>query len=207
MSVGHVGRWVSPERRHDQGPRPQPRGRPLPQWRDAHVVKSYRRRRLVGGQPRVVFGTRDRGKPVRSAGGGPSQTACVERRTLALRQRGAAVGRRVTTLCQGEDRVGPPWVWCPSDHNVCLPHASFRRPLRHPEPTNGTGSAKRWPPCTPAMGAGVTDQVWSVRDVWRVRGPPWPHPQALSAVIGHDEDEIMEARGVHTQRKAAWSRA
>jgi hypothetical protein len=58
-----------------------------------------------------------------------------------------------------------------------LPHASLLVPLAAPEPTNGTGSARKWRPCTPAMAAGLTDRVWTLRDVLLYRVPPWPQPQ------------------------------
>jgi hypothetical protein len=60
--------------------------------------------------------------------------------------------------------------------NFCLPHASVRRPLPQPEFTHGGGSAKQWPPCTLAMAAGLTDHVWSLREVLLFRVPPWPQP-------------------------------
>jgi hypothetical protein len=43
----------------------------------------------------------------------------------------------------------------------------------------GSGSAKLWQPCTPAMAAGLTDRVWTLREVCMFRVPPWPQPQAL----------------------------
>jgi hypothetical protein len=52
----------------------------------------------------------------------------------------------------------------------------LRQPLPQPLPTHGTGSAKQWRPCTPAMAAGLTDHVWSLREVLRFRVPPWPQP-------------------------------
>ena len=60
--------------------------------------------------------------------------------------------------------------------NFGLPHASVRRPLPQPEFTNGGDSAKQWQPCTPAMAAGLTDHVWSLREVLLFRVPPWPQP-------------------------------
>src|SRR5213594_3586898 len=60
--------------------------------------------------------------------------------------------------------------------NFCLPHASLRVPLPQPLPTNGTGSAKTWQPRTPAMAAGLTDRVWTLREVLLFRVPPWPQP-------------------------------
>ncbi len=63
------------------------------------------------------------------------------------------------------------------ERDFCLPHASLRQPLPHPVPTHGTGSAKQWRPCMPAMAAGLTDRVWSLRAVLPYRVPPWPQPQ------------------------------
>jgi len=53
----HFGQWMHPERRQDKGPMPKPRWMPLPELLYAQVVKSYRRRRIVGVKHRVVFGT------------------------------------------------------------------------------------------------------------------------------------------------------
>ncbi len=53
----HFGQWMHPERRQDKGPMPKPRWMPLPEWLYAQVVKSYRRRRIVGVTHRVVSGT------------------------------------------------------------------------------------------------------------------------------------------------------
>jgi len=91
----------------------------------------------------------------------------------------AAIGRGVTTLCKSEDGVRQQLGLCQGYHNFCLPHASLRLPRAAPEPTKGSGSAKLWQPCTPAMAAGVTNRVWSLREVLLFRVPPWPQPQAL----------------------------
>jgi hypothetical protein len=152
---------------------------PLPQLLDAQVVKSYRRRCLVGVQPRVVFGTLDRVKPVLWACGRQIKTAFVERLTLTMRQQVAARGRRVNTRCQGEDGLRQPLAVYHVYYHFCLPHASVRQPWLVPEPTHGTGSAKGWRPCTPAMAARWTDHGWTLQEVLLSRVPPWPQPQAL----------------------------
>jgi hypothetical protein len=77
----------------------------------------------------------------------------------------AAIGRRVNTRCQGEDGLPQQLALVHGYHNFVLPHASLRQALAEPIPTNGTGSAKRWRPCTPAMAAGLTDHVWSLKEV------------------------------------------
>jgi len=175
----HFGQWRQPERRQDKGPWPKPRWMPLPELLYAQVVKSYRRRRLVGVQHRVVFGTRLAIEQVLATCGWTSNTAFVERLNLDIRQRVAAVGRRVTTLCQGEAGVRDQVALCQVYHNFVLPHASLREALAEPIPTHGRGSAKVWRPCTPAMAAGLTDHVWSLKEVLCYRVPLWPQPQTV----------------------------
>jgi IS1 family transposase len=101
--LSHFGTWTQPARRQATGPRPKPRWMPLPSLLYAQVVKSYRRRRIVGVKHRGVFGTQRASEQVLSACGWTINTAFVDRLNLDLRQRVAAVGRRVTTLCQGEE--------------------------------------------------------------------------------------------------------
>ena len=127
------------------------------------MIKQYRRKRLVGVKHRVVFGTREVVQQVLAACGRQINTSFVERLNLDIRQRVAAVGRRVNTLCQGADGIQQQLAVFHVYHNFVLPHTSLRQPLQVPEATNGPGSAKMWRPCTPAMAAGLTDHVWSLR--------------------------------------------
>jgi IS1 family transposase len=175
----HFGYWMHPERRQATGPMPKPRWMPLPALRYAQVVKSYRRRHLGGVTHRVVFGTRLAIEQVLAACGWTINTAFVERLNLDIRQRVAAIGRRVNTLCQGEAGLRDQLVLFQVYHNFVLPHASLRQALDEPIRTPRMGSAKRWRPCTPAMAAGLTDHVWSLREVLLFRVPPWPQPQTV----------------------------
>ena len=174
--LAHCGQWVQPERRQVQGPLPKPRWVPLPQLLYAQVIKTIRRRRLVRVSHRVVFGTFEAVQQVLVACGWQSNTAFVERLNLTMRQHVAAVGRRVSTLCKDEDGLRQQLALYYMYYNFCLPHTSLRQPLPQPLPTNGSGSAKQWRPCTPAMAAGLTDRVWTLREVLLFRVPPWPQP-------------------------------
>ena len=89
------------------------------------------------------------------------------------------MGRQVITLCQSEEGLRQQLVLFQAYHNFVLPHASLRLPLPVPEPTHGTGSARLWRPCTPAMAAGLTDHVWTLREVLLFRVPPWPQPAGV----------------------------
>jgi len=175
----HFGQWVQPPRRQDQGPHPKPRWMPLPQLLYAQVVKTVRRRRLVRVSHRVVFGTLSAVQQGLAVHGWQINTAFIERVNLTIRQHVAAVGRRVSTLCKGEDGLRQQLALYQTYYNFCLPHASLCQALPQPEPTNGTGSAKQWRPQTPAMAAGVTDRVWSLREVLMFRVPPWPQPAGV----------------------------
>jgi IS1 family transposase len=175
----HFGYWMQPERRQDKGPIPKPRWMPLPGLLYAQVVKSYRRRRIVGVKHQVVFGTRLAIEEVLARYGWTINTAFVERLNLDIRQRVAAIGRRVNTLCQGEAGLRDQLALFHVYHNFVLPHASLRQPLLVPEVTNGRGAAKVWRPCTPAMAAGLTDQVWSLTEVLFYQVPPWPQAQTV----------------------------
>src|SRR5207249_1267999 len=110
---------------------------------------------------------------VLAACGWQINTAFIERVNLTIRQYVAAVGRRVMTLCKGAEGLRQQLALYHVYYNFCLPHASLRVPLLQSEPTHGTGSAKRWQPRTPAMAAGLTDPVWTLRvGTMRGGGPP-----------------------------------
>ena len=91
----------------------------------------------------------------------------------------AAIGRRVNTLCQSEAGLRDQLALFQVYHNFVLPHASLRQRLLVPEPTPGRSSAKLWRLCTPAMAAGLTDHVWSLKEVLLYRVPPWPQPHRV----------------------------
>ncbi|HSX77895.1 MAG TPA: hypothetical protein VLQ80_04890, partial [Candidatus Saccharimonadia bacterium] len=91
------------ERKQGQGPASKPRWLPLPGLLYTQVIKTVRRRHLVRVNHRVVFGTLEAVNAVLAKHGWQINTAFVERLNLDIRQRVAAVGRRVNTLCQGED--------------------------------------------------------------------------------------------------------
>jgi IS1 family transposase len=173
----HYGQWLQPPRRQVSGRLPKPRWMPLPRLLYAQVIKTTRRRRLVRLTRRVVFGTQEAVEQRLAACGWQINTSFVERANLSIRQHVAAVGRRVATLCKGEDGIRQQLMVYHTYYNFCLPHSSLRQPLPVPDITHGSGSATLWRPCTPAMAAGLTDHVWSLKEVLLYRVPPWPQPQ------------------------------
>src|SRR4030095_11550878 len=101
---------------------PSPRWMPLPQLFYAQVVKSSRRRRIVGAQHRVVFGAREAVESILAKRQWKINTALVECLNLDFRQHVAAIGRRVDTLCKHEAKLRYPLALCHVYHNCELPH-------------------------------------------------------------------------------------
>jgi len=89
----------------------------------------------------VVFGTRETVKHVLAACGWTINTSLRERLNLDLRQRVAAIGRRVPTRCQGEAGVRDQLMFFQAYHNFVLPHASLRPRL--PLPRRRAEAARR----------------------------------------------------------------
>jgi IS1 family transposase len=172
--VTHYGRWMHPERGQAPGPQPKPRWMPQPGLLYAQVVKSYRRRRIVGIKHRVIFGAAETIESLLAKQGWKINTSFVERLNLDFRQQVAAIGRRVNTLCKYEAGLRHQLALFQTYHNFVLPHASLRLPLPEFGPLSETGSIKRWRQQTPAMAAGLTERVWRLREVLMYRVPPWP---------------------------------
>jgi len=172
----HYGQWVHLPRRQATGPAPKPRWMPLPGLLYAQVIKTVAARRLVDVKHRVVFGTL---VAVR-AGTGAVRLAHQYRLCRARQpDHPPACGRCWTAgqhALQGRGGLRQQLALHHVYYNFCLPHASLRQPLSQPEPTKGIGSAKTWQPWTPAMAAGLTDHVWTLREVLLFRVPPWPQP-------------------------------
>ena len=177
--VSHFGHWVPPPRRQARGPAPKLRWMPLSELLYAQVVKTIRRRRIVEVKRHVVMGTQAAVDQVLAAYGWLINPSFVERLNLSLRQRVVGIRRRSASPCKSGDGLSHQLVLFQVYHNFVLPHASLRQAFVEPIPTNGSGSAKVWQQRTPATAAGLTDHVWSLREVLMFRVPPWPQPQTV----------------------------
>jgi IS1 family transposase len=169
----HFGHWLQPPPT-PSGRTPQPRWFPLPGLLYAQLIKQRRRRRLVRLKQRLVFGDWPQVQAVLDRLGWKLNTAFVERLNLTLRQHIPALGRRVIQRAHSPTGLSHQVDLFLLYYNFCLPHTSLRLPLATPQPTRGKGSLKQGYDCTPAMAAGLTDHVWSLREILLYRVPPWP---------------------------------
>jgi IS1 family transposase len=100
-------------------------------------------------------------------------TALVERVNLTLRQTLAPLGRKTSSFCKDRERLRQWVVFFQAFYNVARPHMSLRRQLPlHERPRHGA-IYPRWQECTPAMAAGLTDHVWTFRELLTANFEPW----------------------------------
>jgi IS1 family transposase len=167
------GQWYQPARNGSRGCFPKRTLVAPPDLVYAQVVKRRERGQVVQVTHKVVFGSAEAMQTCleTSAASSTINTSFVERDNLTLRQQ----NRRLTRKTNGFSKeLG--WLerhlWLTlAYYHFVLPHASLRSKLAEPEPTRGTGSARRWRPVTPAMAAGLTDHVWTTAELLSYRAP------------------------------------
>jgi hypothetical protein len=99
-------------------------------------------------------------------------TALVERVHLPVRQALAPVARKTSSCCNDRERRRQRVVFFQAFDNVARPHMSLRRPLPMCERTRQGAIRPRWRERTPAMAAGLTDHVWTFRELRTVKFEP-----------------------------------
>jgi hypothetical protein len=126
---------------------------PSPHLLYAQVVKSYRRRRIIGVQHRVVFGTREAIDQILAKRGWTINTAFIERLNLDFRQHVAAIGRRVNTLCKREAGYVSNWLSFRCTIILCCHTPAYGCHCHCPSPpmgwapsNSGSHGHPQWPP-------------------------------------------------------------
>ena len=139
------------------------------------VMKKTAKKRVVKVIRRMAQGTLERANEVLShtMGGKELNTAFIERFNGTMRERLASLTRRcrhaahrVAALEAGMWLVGCTYNWC-------WPHHELSRRLTQAQGCKGEVLI------TPAMASGLTDHIWSVREVltYRIAPPPWVAPK------------------------------
>jgi hypothetical protein len=172
--VTTYGEGYCPPRRGTRGAHPNPRRRPRPELLYAHVSKPRRRGRIIAVRTGVVFGdppvgtARRAQAPVRQT----INTSGVARDNRTQRQQQRRLTRRTNGFSNDITWLEKQ-VWLSlAYYHLIWPHASLRPLLPVPEPTLGTGSPRRWRPLPPAIAAGITDHLWTIRALLSYRVSP-----------------------------------
>jgi hypothetical protein len=145
---------------------PGQRGRPpyrLPEgiWL-AQVIKSYSGRRLRDVVRRVLWGSAEQvlGQLARTGTGQQINTSYIERLNATFRACLAGLTRRGRRLLKDEAGLQKGMYLVGCVYNFCNPHRSLRLQQKQ---------GKKWLQCTPAMAAGWTDHVWTLRELLSFR--------------------------------------
>jgi hypothetical protein len=142
-------------------PRTGRRGRPrrpklvaCPELRYAQVVKQRDERgRLLGVVKRSVFGE----VPLEQV-----HTVYIERQNLNYRHENRRLTRKTIAFSKSADALGQQLEFHPAYHNLVRSHRALAQRLD--VQINGR-VRRRWRKRSPAMAAGLTDHVWSLREV------------------------------------------
>lgn len=181
------GQWVQSERRGQRGPRPKPRLVPPSDLLYAQVVKHRRRGRVVKVSTKVVFGTPEALEAYlkRSSASRHVNTAFVERQNNTMRHHNRRFTRKTLGFSKKRYWLERQLHLCVGYYHFCLPHGGLREAIDPPLPTKGNGSPKKWREVTPMMAAGVTDHVWTLRELLTYRVPPGTPKDITSTNKGH----------------------
>src|SRR6266480_1699906 len=145
----------------------KPRCEPHPDLVYGQLVKQKQQGKLLTLSTRVVVGTERLtrlGLRLSTAGG--------ERINLTLRQALAPLARKTSSFCKDRERLRQRVVFFQAFYNMASPHMSLQQPLAQPEQTRHGAIRPRWRQQTPAMAAGMTDHVWTFRELLTAKFEP-----------------------------------
>ena len=145
----------------------KPRCEPHPDLVYGQLVKQKQQGKLLTLSTRVVLGA-ERLTHL----GLTISTALVERVNLTLRQALAPLARKTSSFCKDRERLRQRVVFFQAFYNMARPHMSLRQPLPPQERTHHGAIRPRWREHTPAMAAGLTDHVWTFRELLTAKFEP-----------------------------------
>jgi hypothetical protein len=99
-------------------------------------------------------------------------TSLIARLNLPLRHALAPLVRKSWSFCKDRTHMRRRVVLCQAFYNFARPHMSLRLPLSE-QPSHASGLIQpKWCHRTPGMAAGLTDHVWTFRELLTVKFEP-----------------------------------
>jgi len=133
--------------------RPPTRKRPQPGWQYVQAVKQRENGRVVGIELRVVFGD-----PVETLQLLGQSTSYIERTHLTMRLFNGRLVRKTLAFSKDVNVYRASAAWEDLVYNLARPLKTLRVEL--------FGDPKRrWKPRSPAMASGLTDHIWTVKEL------------------------------------------
>ena len=140
--------------------RPPTRKRPQPGWQYLQVVKQRQNGRVVGTKLRVVFG--DKQDVLELLG---KSTAYIERTHLTMRLFNGRLARKTLAFSKLLKMYRASATWEDLVYNLARPLKTLRLPVVN-------DPHRRWQPRSPAMAAGLSDRIWTVKELLTTVVPP-----------------------------------
>lgn len=138
--------------------RPPEKKRPVEGWQYLQVVKHRNEHgRFTGTTKRVVFGSADEVEPLSEA------TSFVERTHLTSRQMNARLVRKGLGFSKAIEMHKAAAAWEDATYNLMRPLKTLHEEIN----PAALRYERRYQERTPAMAAGLTDHVWSVKELLR----------------------------------------
>ena len=133
--------------------RPPTRKRPQPEWQYLQMVKIRDERgKFQGTKLRVIFGTK--AEVLELLG---KSTAYIERSNLTSRMFNGRQVRKTLAFSKQIDCYRASVVWEDAYYNLIRPHKSLSVKIHK--------GRQKWRKRTPAMAAGLTDHIWTVKEL------------------------------------------
>jgi IS1 family transposase len=147
----------------------EPRIEPHPDLVYGQLVKEKRHGRLMTLSTRILTGAQhltERGLVI--------STALIERLNLTLRRALAPLARKTYSFCKDREQLQRRVTFFQAFYNMGRPHQSLRIQLPVTERRRTGVIRPRWQERTPAMAAGLTDHVWTFRELLTAKFEPLP---------------------------------
>ena len=132
--------------------RPPTRKQPQPGWQYLQMVKQRESGRVVGTELRVVFG--DEEEVLALLG---KSTAYIERTHLTMRLFNGRLARKTLAFSKLVEMYRASAAWQDLVYNLARPLKTLRLEVNDPP--------RRWQPRSPAMAAGLSDRIWTVKEL------------------------------------------
>lgn len=130
-------------------------------WQYMQVVKQKDRQgRFLGTDIRVIYGDQTQ---VRALFG--ESTAYIERTHLTMRHFNSRLARKSLAFSKEVNMHMAAAAWEDLYYNLARPHKSLRLEINN-------DLKRRWMLRTPAMAAGLTDHIWTIKELLTTTVPP-----------------------------------